>query len=180
MENQATAGMSANAQVTINPALTHELRIQHLYTVECHDRNGNRKWREDFHNLVPTEGRNKYLDATLKTGLAAPAWYAMLKGNGSVQAADTLASHAGWSEITPYSGNRPAWTPGTISSGSVDNSASKAQFTINAATTVYGAALASVASGTSGTLLGVGDFTTPRAVDIGDVVSLVIICTMAG
>lgn len=176
----AFAGFESRASVEMSPNLAHELRVSHLYTMECRDARGNLKWTESFKNLVPTEGRNKYLDACLKTGLASPAWYAFLKGNGSVAAADTLASHVGWSEITPYSGNRPAWTPGTISSGSVDNSASKAQFTINASTTVYGAGLASVNTGTSGTLLGVGDFTTPRSVDIGDVVSLVITCTMAG
>src|SRR6185436_5209049 len=38
------------------------------------------------------------------------------------KAADTMGSHADFSEVTPYSNaNRPTWTPGTIASGSVDN-----------------------------------------------------------
>ena len=154
-------------------------KIHQHYRVECFDKDGRQKWVEEFENLVVTAGLNKYLDATLKTGLASPAWYVGLKGSGSVVAGDTLASHAGWSEITPYSGNRPAWTPGTISSGSVDNSASKAVFNINADTTVYGAFLASVNTGTSGTLLGGGDFSSSRAVLNGDTLNVTITCSLS-
>lgn len=154
-------------------------KIHQHYRVECFDKDGRQKWVEEFENLVVTAGLNKYLDATLKTGLASPAWYVGLKGSGSVVAGDTLASHAGWSEITPYSGNRPAWTPGTISSGSVDNSASKAVFNINVDTTVYGAFLASVNTGTSGTLLGGGDFSSSRAVLNGDTLNVTITCSLS-
>ena len=72
-------------------------------------------WRDGFSNLTVTTGLNKLLDATLKTGLASPAWYVLLKGNGTVVAGDTMASHSGWSELTPYSdANRPAFTPGPV------------------------------------------------------------------
>lgn len=52
------------------------------YEIECLDKDGNLKWKEDFDNLVPTVGLNKFLDATLKTGLAAPSWFVGLKNNG--------------------------------------------------------------------------------------------------
>ena len=153
--------------------------VEHIYRAECYDKNGNLKWVEEFPNLVVTEGRNKYLDATLKTGLSSPAWYVGLNGTGTVDPGDTLASHSGWSEINPYSGNRPAWTPGTIASGSVDNSGSKASFSINSSTTVYGAFLCSAATGTSGTLLGAWDFGSSRAVESGDTLNVTITCSIS-
>ena len=159
------------------------MKVNQKYRVECHDRLGNLKWVEEFDNLVVGEGLAKYLDATLKTGLASPAWYVGLKGTGTVVNGDTLASHAGWSEINPYSGNRPAWTPGSITgttTRTVDNSASKAVFSITAALTVYGAFMASVNTGTSGTLLGAGDFSASRAVEIGDTLSVTVTCTQTG
>ena len=133
------------------------------------------KWRDKFHNLVVTAGLNKVLDATFKTGLTTPAWYVGLKGAGSVVLADTMASHAGWSELTPYSNsNRPTFTPGTIASGSVDNSAAKAVFNINATATVVGAFLVdeNTKGGTTGTLYGAGDFAASRSVASGKVLPL--------
>src|SRR5690554_1491510 len=81
------------------------------------------KWKETIDNIVVTAGLNKVLDATFKTGLSTPAWYVGLKNTGSPAAGDTMSSHAGWTENTSYDeANRPAFTPGTISNGSVDNS----------------------------------------------------------
>jgi len=158
-----------------------KLGVNQHYKVECFDKVGKLKWTEEFDNLVVTAGLNKYLDATLKTGLAAPAWYVGLKDTGTVVAGDTLASHAGWAELTStvYSGNRPAFTPGTIASGSVNNSGSKAAFTITGADTIYGALMCDAASGTSGTLLGAGDFTAPRAVEIGDTLNVTITASIS-
>lgn len=159
-------------------------RLSHRYQVECRDRDGRLKWVEDVHNLVTTEGLNKYLDATLKTGLASPAWYVgLVKAKTTGYAAgDTLASHAGWTEAavtTDYTGNRQAFTPGTISAGSVDNSASKASFAILQTLTIAGAFLCSAASGTSGTLLGVADFSQSRSVVNGDTLSVTVTASIA-
>lgn len=122
-----------------------------------------------------TAGLNKLLDATIKTGLTSPAWYVGLKGTGSMVAGDTMASHAGWSTITPYSNaNDPAFTAGTIASGAVDNSGSKAVFNINATDTVYGAFLKdnNTKGGSTGTLYGGADFSASRAVASGDTLNV--------
>lgn len=156
------------------------LSIGHRYRVECYGADGRLKWVDGFENLVVTAGLNKYLDATLKTGLTTPAWYVGLKGTGTAVAGDTMASHAGWSEITPYSdANRPTWTAGTISAGSVDNSASKAVFNINATSTVFGCFMAdnNTKAGTTGTLLGAGDFSASRAVVSGDTLNVTVTCS---
>src|SRR4030042_3717420 len=90
--------------------------VKQLYKIECYDRHGRLKWEEEFDNLVVTAGLNKYLDATLKTGLAAPLWYVGLKDTGTPDPADTMASHASWATITPYSNaTDPAWPPAPIS-----------------------------------------------------------------
>jgi hypothetical protein len=157
-------------------------KIRHHYRVESRDREGRPKWVEDFFNLVTTAGLNKYLDACLKTGLASPAWYVGLKGSGTVAAGDTMASHSGWTEDQNYANAaRPAFTPGTIANGSVDNSGSKAVFNINAGTTIYGAFLCdnSTKGGTSGTLLGGGDFSQSRAVLSGDTLNVTITCSLS-
>jgi hypothetical protein len=136
-------------------------------------------WTEEFDNIVVTQGMNQMLDATLKTGDGSPAWYVGLKDTGSVVAGDTLASHSGWAEINPYSGNRPGFTPGTIASGSVDNSGAKASYSINATDDVYGAFLCDAASGTSGILYGAGDFGAPRSVISGDTLNVQITCSLS-
>jgi hypothetical protein len=131
------------------------------------------RWTDSFKNLVVTTGRNALLDNTFNAAAGSVNWFVGLKGTGSVAAGDTLASHGGWSEVTPYSGNRPAWTKnGAASSGAMSNSSSKASYAITGSSTVYGAFLASVNSGTSGTLFGAGDFSASRAVENGDTLNV--------
>jgi hypothetical protein len=79
---------------------------------------GEVKWVEEFDNLVTTEGKNDILDKYFKGSAYTAAWYLGLKGTGSAAVGDTLASHAGWAEVTPYAGNRPAITFGTTAAGS--------------------------------------------------------------
>lgn len=138
--------------------------------VECYDSAGNLKWVDGFRNTVVTAGKTDIIDKYFKGSAYTAAWYLGLKGSGSVAAGDTLASHAGWSEVTPYSGNRPAITFGTTSSGS--NTASPVSFTINATATVAGAFVASVNTGTAGTLYSAGDFSASRSVVSGDTLNV--------
>ena len=171
--------VGAAAALEMKAGIGLALRIRQHYKVEC-IRDGKVVWTEEFDNMVVTAGATKYLDATLKTGLAAPAWYVGLKGIGTPVIADTMASHASWATITPYSNaTDPAWTPGAItgtSTVSIDNSASKAVFNINATDDVYGAFQKdnSTKGGTTGTLLGVGDFAAPRGVQAGDTLNVTV------
>lgn len=146
---------------------------QTIYEVECW-RDGKLIWTETFHNLVTTAGKNLLLDVMFRTGGAASAWYVGLVNNASFSAysaADTMGSHAGWLEGTPYSdATRIAYVPAAAASGSITNAASKALFNINATLTVRGAFLVnnSTKGGSTGTLYGVGDFAVPRSVVSGD------------
>jgi hypothetical protein len=152
-----------------------------VFKVTCHDKDGNLKWEEENHNLVVNVGvqdmNTKYFSGSAYTA----AWYIGLvtgPASGTTFAAgDTLVTHAGWTENTSYAGSRKACTFGTATTANpsvISNSASPASFTMNATTTIAGAFLASVASGTSGTLFSASDFQSPgdRSVVNGDVLNV--------
>lgn len=128
------------------------------------NRDGKIIFEDEFDNLVTTEGKNYLLDVGLahtdSPETASTDWYiGLTDGTPTTAAGDTLASHAGWVEVTAYSGNRKLYTPATPASGSITNAAAKASFAINAdSTTVGGAFLANAASGTTGVLYAVGAF----------------------
>ena len=140
-----------------------------VYNFVCRDRQGNIKWEDNgLHNLVTNEGLDHILSVLVAGGTQVNPWYVGLKGNGTVQATDTLGTHANWTEVTAYSGDRKEYVDGAVSSQSVDNSGSVASFSITGTATVDGAFLASAASGTTGTLLCAVDFTSARSVESGD------------
>jgi hypothetical protein len=125
---------------------------------------GSRIVLEDaFSNLVVNEGLDHLLDVTLSGGTQDTTWFLGLTGGTPAPAAaDTLTSHAGWTEVTFYDEvTRVAWVDGGVSSQSVDNSGSPATFTINAdQVTIGGAFLAGVDNtGVTGILYAVGAFT---------------------
>jgi hypothetical protein len=160
--------------------MEHNIKIGHYYRVECFDSNNILKWEDGFENIVVTVGRNHYLDATLKTGVTSPLWYVGLKNTTAAVAGDTMSSK-GFTELVPYSdATRPQFVTGTISAGSVDNSASKAVFNINGTATIGGAFLVNnnTKSGTTGILLGAGEFGSSRSVLNGDTLNITVTCTI--
>lgn len=146
-----------------------------VFSVECVGADGKVKWRESEHNIVVNVGLQYLLDAALAGGTAISAWYVGLIGsNPTLAAADTIASHSGWSESAAYSNaNRPAWTK-TRAAQTMSNSASKASFSINASATIYGAFICSdsAKSGTAGTLLCECAFASSRAVLSSDTLNV--------
>lgn len=158
---------------------------QGFYVLECYDKDGNLKWRDEIHNLVVNVGLQD-MSAKYFTGSGyTAAWYLGLYGaaaSNTPAAGDTASSHTGWTEITPYSNaTRPACTFGTPTTANpsvATNSASPASFTINAVstTTVGGAFLISNSTkgGSTGTLFSASDFTSPgdRSVVSGDTLNV--------
>lgn len=141
-----------------------------VFEIECIGPDGQVKWRETVRNLVTTPGKTDIIDKYLKGSAYTAAWYLILKGAGTIAAGDTLASHAGWTEVTPYAGNRPAITWGTTSGGS--NTATAVSISINATATVAGAGCCTVNSGTSGVLYNMSDFAASRSVASGDTLNV--------
>ena len=137
------------------------------------------------------EGLAYMAGSALTSVTQVTAWFIGLYGAGASNtpaAADTMSSHAGWTENVGYSNaTRVAVTfvTATTANPSVaTNSASPSAFTINATSTVGGAFLTSgsAKSGTAGTLFSASDFTSPgdRSVVSGDTINVTYTMSLAG
>jgi hypothetical protein len=173
-----------SASLIANKGSTERIGAGGVFTVTCVGADGIEKWSDTFHNLVVNEGlqdmNSKYFQGSGYTA----AWYLGLvqgPGSGTTYAAgNTLATHAGWTELVPgtaYTGNRKAVTFGTATTADpsvITNSASPSSFAMLVnGTVVAGALLCTVASGTSGVLFSAGDFTGgDKTVDNGDTLNV--------
>jgi hypothetical protein len=159
---------SVSGAVIRKSDFVHTASAGGVFTVTCRDKDGNLKWEEVSPNLVVNQGLQD-MNAKYFVGSAYTAtWFLGLvtgPSSGTTFAAgDTLASHAGWTEDTNYAGSRKACTFGTATTADpsvITNSLNTASFTMNATTTIAGAFLCSVASGTSGILFSASDFQSP-------------------
>ena len=177
--------------LTCNTKAGEAAQATGVYHIKCHDKDGNLKWQADSKNLVVNAGL-AYMAGTALTSVAQiTTWYIGLYGaaaSNTPAAGDTMSSHAGWTEVVPYSNaTRVAATFVTATTANpsvVTNSASPASFTINATSTVGGAFLTSgsAKSGTTGTLFSAADFGSPgdRSVVSGDSLSVTYTFSLAG
>jgi hypothetical protein len=175
------AGFGVGADVALGGAANiGGPKMTSTYVFECFDPAGNLKWTETVDNIVVNVGLNDLLTQYFKGSSYTAAFYVGLKDTGTIAAADTMASHGGWTEDTTYSNSvRPTLTLGSVASQSVDNSASKAVFNINGGTTIFGAFVTtnSTKGGTTGTLYGAADFGASRGVLSGDTLNVTITLT---
>jgi hypothetical protein len=160
------------------------------FLMECFDKDGNLKWSAEESNLVVNVGLQYMAGTALTSTAQITSWYIGLYGAGASNtpaAGDTMASHAGWTEVTPYSGTRPAATFAAATNANpsvVTNTASPASFAITATQTVGGAFLTSndTAGGSTGTLFSAADFQSPgdRSVVSGDTLNVSYSFSLAG
>ena len=156
------------------------IKAEAIWNFKCYDKDGNLKWEDEGKNLVVTEGLNYLLNSAFNGATQDSTWFIGLKGTGTPAAGDTLASHATWTENTNYTGDRQAFTlNGASTAGSITNSSSPAQFPITVdSQTISGGFLTGVATGTSGTLFNVKDFTGgDKQADNGDTLSVTLTIT---
>ena len=170
------------ATALLGGRLSEQVSITGRYDVKCLDAEGNLKWEDSIQNLVVNVGKANILSVYLGAGTQTTTWYMGLVDNTgytAYNAADTMSSHAGWSESVAYSNStRPTVTFGTAtaSGGGADSAgtgsivSTAVTFTINASATILGAFLTtgSAKSGTTGTLYSAGSFAASRAVISGD------------
>jgi hypothetical protein len=181
--NKAKSFDNVGADVAKGGGTNARLKGGGIFTVRCRDKEGNLKWEQKSHNLVVNVGladmNTKYFNGSGYTA----AWYLGIYGPASSNnpsSTDTMASHAGWTEVTTYSNaTRPAAVFGAATTADpsvIANSASPAQFLINASANIGGAFLTSgdLPGGSSGTLFSASDFAAPgdRTVQNGDVLSV--------
>ena len=154
-----------------------------VFTVQCFDKDGQLKWQAQEHNLVVNVGLKDMNEKYFTGSSYTAAWYLGLYGAAATNdpaAGDTMASHAGWTEITAYSeSTRPQCSFGTSTTADpsvISNSASVAVFSVNGTATVGGAFLTSnnTKGGTTGILFSAGDFQSPgdRSVVSGDTLNV--------
>lgn len=141
-------------------------------------------WEDGFRNLVVTAGLNDLLDKRFKASAYTSTDYVGLAGaTPTFAAGDTMTSHTGWTEVVAYSQSvRQALSLGTVSAGSVNNSGSKAIFSINGTTTVGGSFVVtdSTKSGTTGILYGGGALAEGnRSLVNGDSLAIQVTLTVA-
>lgn len=155
---------------------------RHVYALQSLARRGciGVPYRAEFigasagHNIIPTEGRNSILDVYLDAATQITAWYlAIFEANYTPVAGLTAASFtADATESTAYDeATREAITWGEPSSGSLDNTATHCEFTMNATKTIYGGAVlsASAKSATTGVICSASQFSAARSVIDNDI-----------
>ena len=168
------------------------LGIAGTYHVVCRDAQGNVKWEEGFPNLVNAVGKQLMLDTLLKGSaytVTGPYLGLITGATPTFLAADTMSSHAGWTEFTDYtvggSAVRGTAVFGAASSSGLSPSnvttaaASAITYTITGSGgivsgcfLVTGSGASSTISNTSGTLYSAGAFATAKTTTAGDTVSV--------
>jgi len=158
--------------------------------VTCdHYRKGELIHTQSGYNTFTTEGMAKICNVVFGNVAKAAAivtCVGIFKGNVSPAVGDTAAAKLGAAgtyqecqdaDYTPAT-NRPVYTIASTSTAGCTNAASKAEFTMAAAITVYGAFLAYSSSSTQaktavdGTLMCAKKFTTARTTEIADVLGI--------
>lgn len=148
-------------------------RFTGVFTMECIGANGKRKWIDEFQNDVVEEGLDLILDTVFSAQAEESPWYlGLTDGTPTVDPTDVMSSHAGWVEVTDYTGTRKEWVE--VNGGqSMTNAASVAVFAIDGTATVGGAFLTADTSGTAGPLMSAGALTGgDRSVVNGDTLNL--------
>lgn len=188
------SGFGDNAVATLqaNVTVPEGMGIEGHYHVECRDVDGNLKWEEKFPNLVVAVGKQLMLDTLLKGSsyTVVGPYLGLISGSGNTfAAADTMSSHAGWSEFTAYTVGGSAvrgtavfgsaTSSGTTPTNVTTSAASAITYTITGGGgtvggcfLVTGSGASSTISNTSGTLYSAGAFSTAKVTTAGDTVSV--------
>lgn len=145
-----------------------------FFTVEVW-RDGKLHHKEIAPNGVTNIGKNTVLDTYFRNQAPPTTWFlAFIDDPATLAAADTMASHAGWTESQGYTeGTRPAWVTVAAASQAITNS-TPATFTINATDTLFGifAVDESTKGGTTGVLWATAAFASPIPVINGDILKI--------
>jgi hypothetical protein len=181
--NQAVSNDKIGAAITRTVGAVDKVAAGGVFKVTCIGVDGQVKWEENLKNLVVNVGLKDMNDKYFTGSAYTAAWYIGLYGaaaSNDPAAGDTAASHAGWTEVVPYSNaTRPAATfaaATTADPSVITNSASPASFSIDDTATVGGAFLISdnTKSGSTGVLFSASDFAAPgdRSVASGDTLAV--------
>ena len=184
-------GDHAEISLQANAGTNETVGIAGTYHVECRDKDGNLKWEETFPNLVVAVGKQLMLDTLLKGSAytVTGPYLGLISGTGTYAAADTMTSHAGWTEFTNYtvggsavrgtavfaSATSSGLTPSNVTSSAataITYTITGAGGTVGGCFLVTGSGAVSTQSSTAGTLYSAGNFSTAKVTTAGDTVSV--------
>ena len=139
------------------------------------------KWKEIIHNLVVDQSLNDVLSVYFKSGSREATWYLALFSSDSTPAAGWTYAVPVCTEFTNYDeATREEWVEGAVSSKSVNNSATPAEFTCTSGSnTIYGAFMVNVntkgdvASGV-GIMFSAARFAAARPFTTAEVIKIVV------
>jgi hypothetical protein len=185
-------GDHAVVSMRSNVAGNETVGVEGVYTVVCRDAEGNVKWEDQFPNLVNAVGKQLMLD-TLLSGSAYTTvgpFLGLISGaSPTFAAADTMTSHAGWTEFTNYTVGgsavrgtasfASATSTGTTPTNVTSKTATAIVYTITGGGgtvggcfLVTGTGAVSTQGSTAGTLYSAGAFATAKITTAGDTVSV--------
>lgn len=159
--------VSAMALLGHEVALRDRITVRGRWSYVCRHADGQVSWEDTIENTVVTVGKNSILDSSRAGSAYTAADYMGLissSGYSSISAADTMASHAGWTEATSYSGNRKTCAYSAASAGAIALSAGLV-FTFTGTDTIKGgfvvgaSGASATVSNTGGKLISAGLFT---------------------
>ncbi len=127
------------------------------FDVSCYAPDGKLKWETFSKNIVVNVGLQKLLDILfIGSAQVVDPWYVGLAGTTpTIASGDTMASHAGWTQMINYDEATRQEFTNVRTAQAVANTASTADFTISTASTIGGGFLGSdnTKNGSTGTLL---------------------------
>ena len=154
------------------------MKISGKMCLEIRRTNGERE-KFAVHNQITTEGLTTLFNALFAGGSALSFYIGLINNSGfsALSRADTPASHGGWSEWTGYSGSRPAWSLAIACTGAgpitlIVTNPTSVSITATSAGTLYGAFVASAASGTGGILWAEIAFPATKTLASGDTLTI--------
>jgi len=154
--------------------MKNKLGFGGIFTITCVDKDGNIKWVEKTKNKVVNVALEHILDLVFSLNsetVNANYYVGLIDSSPVIAATDTLSSHSGWNESTPYSETSRHEYIEARSSLTVSNSSTKAEFTINSSATIGGVFITSDSLGTSGLLFSAAPFGTgDKDVNTGDTI----------
>jgi hypothetical protein len=152
----------------------HALPLRGKFFVEHRNKDGKLIGLYRIPNGIVDVGMDFLLDCMFNSGTQSATWYIALIDNSGytgVADSDTLASHAGWTEFTDYSGGRKTWGVGSPSGRAITNG-STVDFTITGAGAVRGIFATDQASGASPILWATALFSSAITVAGSDVLKI--------
>ena len=151
----------------------NEFKVKGRYKLQ-HFRAGKLINEFEYDNGVTDLGINTILDVNFRDAAAKLTLWAigMISDPATLAAADTMASHAGWTEFVSYAeATRPLWAPATAAAKAISNSVAR-DFNINGSGVLHGTFCVNedTKGGVTGTLWATAVFTAPITVNASDLI----------